>query len=705
MVHLSFFDMFHTVTSFAVNSARAAWQLLDPKSITRSLPADEVAAGRSLVPDYSPIHALLIGIDKYKSDDPEGLRGAVADADAMGFYLRKDLRVPDDQITDLRNADATRAAIIRCIQAFRTRTTLREGDPILIYFAGHGAAVRAVSDPEASSKGVSVILPYDAVTMDDRGKRILRGISSRTLDALLYDLAGQENDGGKGDNITIIFDCCNTRFEDELDEPADEPSPAILNHAAWINLPDGRHSIPRKAGFGKPAPVPYVLLAASQDGQPAFETDNRGWFTEALLKTLRQSRPYIDTMTYQDLIHSITETPHQSPLCVGRNSDRLLFDTRTLDIRRRAYRITHKNEHARHVMEAGSIHGVTDNTQFSVYTHDNLITGGPHTAVMEVESVDAFHTVLKPCLAPVSGLSVMSSSSRFLASQISGGHALRIHGLGTSAAVRRVVLGAVAKADCAVFLCENATYADLGVRERDDSLEYILCDPMIKRYGLLHLCGTSTSTDELHIVAVLRAASHFFWRLHLAPSASTLRAHISVEFHRVKKDGGADGNVHRTSYARDGEDLCRSGVVEIVAGDDTCYGVTVRNHLDVSLHVWAFYFDCSDLSITECCRPPSWGVRGAPSLPADGSQSIGHGPTETMPFTAQLPPHQETDVGFLKFFVSTRPIDLSDVEQHSPFVARNARTLRQVARPPPVALWDTIIITVVQRRSSTGASL
>ena len=85
---------------------------------------------------------------------------------------------------------------------------------------------------------------------------------------------------------------------------------------------------------------------------------------------------------------------------------------------------------------------------------------------------------------------------------------------------------------------------------------------------------------------------------------------------------------------------------------------------------------------------------------------IGHGVPGAMPFTAQIPQHQEVDVGFLKFFVSTSPIDLSDVQQSSPFEQKSFRALTQAKRPPPVASWDVINIVVVQRtRMSSGTLL
>ncbi len=58
------------------------------------------------------------------------------------------------------------------------------------------------------------------------------------------------------------------------------------------------------------------------------------------------------------------------------------------------------------------------------------------------------------------------------------------------------------------------------------------------------------------------------------------------------------------------------------------------------------------------------------------------------------------DVGFLKLFVFTEPIDMSDVPQSSPF-----QSSRGVVKSRPVLeqLWGTLVIPVVQRPSTKVA--
>jgi hypothetical protein len=141
---------------------------------------------------------LIIGINKYKSSRIPNLVGAVPDADAMQDYLQKHLRVPSSQIKNLRNSEATRAAIIDGITAFSLNDEIEEGDAILIYFAGHGGSADTPKDWEVGSTGkIELLVPYDHSSESSLvGGNPKHGIPDRTLGALLSHLAIK-----KGDNI------------------------------------------------------------------------------------------------------------------------------------------------------------------------------------------------------------------------------------------------------------------------------------------------------------------------------------------------------------------------------------------------------------------------------------------------------------------------------------------------------------------------
>ena len=127
--------------------------------------------------EYDAMHALLIGIDTYRSGQLDPLRGAVADAEAVNRFLCDELHVPDSQIVLLRNEEATQDAILERIEALGAIVTLHRDDPILIYFAGHGAATTRPDPDRAQHK--------DPEDWQDHGVAPLLGITCRAQ-ALCY---------------------------------------------------------------------------------------------------------------------------------------------------------------------------------------------------------------------------------------------------------------------------------------------------------------------------------------------------------------------------------------------------------------------------------------------------------------------------------------------------------------------------------------
>ena len=122
--------------------------------------------------------------------------GAVPDADAMRDYLQEHLGVRSTRIRNLRDSEATRAAIIDGIKAFSLNDEIKKGDPILIYYAGHGGSADTPKGWEIGGTGkIELLVPYDhsSPLEDDSPKH---GIRDRSLEAPLSQLAIE-----KGNNI------------------------------------------------------------------------------------------------------------------------------------------------------------------------------------------------------------------------------------------------------------------------------------------------------------------------------------------------------------------------------------------------------------------------------------------------------------------------------------------------------------------------
>ncbi|THU78944.1 hypothetical protein K435DRAFT_699019 [Dendrothele bispora CBS 962.96] len=206
------------------------------------------------------LFALIIGINDYADSDIPDLRGAVGDANAVKYFLVEDVGIPERQIVNLSNAEATRVAIETEIRKLAENPAINAGNPILIYYAGYSA--ETVPD---SQEPIEMLLPHD---FSYRGSE--NGVPTTTLFRLLRQLKEQ-----KGNNITIIFDCDEQR------------------HTTRTHIDEDLSS--------------YVLLTACRKGQSARETAGGGVFTTALLNLLR--REGLDKITYEEAITALQKLP------------------------------------------------------------------------------------------------------------------------------------------------------------------------------------------------------------------------------------------------------------------------------------------------------------------------------------------------------------------------------------------------------------
>jgi hypothetical protein len=95
-----------------------------------------------------------------------------------------------------------------------------------------------------------------------------------------------------------------------------------------------------------------------------------------------------------------------------------------------------------------------------------------------------------------------------------------------------------------------------------------------------------------------------------------------------------------------------------------------------------------------------------PLLLAKGSITIGYGAGDDKPLVFNPAEGQNVDIGFLKLFLSTEYVDLSDIAQESPFTTGIPRSISR-ARTTKLSTWDTILVSVViqSRKGAAKARL
>ncbi|KAG8853732.1 hypothetical protein FRB91_004404 [Serendipita sp. 411] len=661
-----------------------------PRPLQERVPTEAKPIVETIVNKTSSLFALIIGIDEYKSPDLNRLGGAVADAKAIKDYLETSLGVPTSQIKTLYNAEATRNAIVENLRALKMNSSIQVGDPILIFYAGHGGTGATPPGWEAGGPEIQLLLSHDALC-EENGCKIY-GLPDRTMNVLLFQLAEE-----KGDNIVrVVLPSLDAIIIQVRGAKLVVDVPSKLDEHIW----GGTRGMAIKPNFLNSGLGSHVLLAACGAKETAKENSarTRGVFTKALLDSLLTVGA--DKVTYTDLIQRLPSLPGQNPQCEGHNQNRILFNSKAPSQRRHLYAVHEKD--GEYILKAGAAHGITKGATFDVYRDKDCVESEAPLARLMVSKPP------RPFSAVLSGQKFNIDKQPF-ALQTSAGDEedLLVHAAldpkleKVYEALAEEIKGTRSGQQQIRLVEEDQIgIAHLGIAIENNSVVFNILNPLVVAYGLKRMPFQLDHPTVGDLRLIFRSAAHFYWHLRRTGKAKILQEKVTISFTRLKEDEEEeyddDFNLIRK---RDGPNLIQDGILDLVVEDDVVYGIKVTNNSDKPLYISAFYFDNSDLSITSYFQPPTARNKVDPPLPAHQSLTIGYGAGGGRPFHYFLPDGQDVDVGFLKFFISTEPVDLSAIPQFSPF-----ETGRMSVRVPdkPLGIWSTMLITVVQRRKASS---
>ncbi|WP_334177933.1 caspase family protein [Pseudoxanthomonas sp.] len=353
-------------------------------------------------PDTRRLHALIVGIDRYRYSDARqpgagfsDLRGAVGDAlrfkQALVDLYGVDVDAPargacassNAATTTLTDDCATRARIIAALE--QRIASLRPGDTLIFYFAGHGSRYR---DDEARDQDTGyngTLLPSDARNPDGSPGDIfdveLKALKDRATAAGLY--------------FVSVFDSCNSATATRAGAAGQSRSAPALAAAA---PPPPAMATAGGDGY-------WVHLAAAQDGEEAQETGGgavgarAGVFTTALLDTLRM--PGMRDATFGDLIHEVrlrvAARGHaaQTPSAEGAL-------TAAMGARSRTTVLYDVEQHgATTTLQAGTTGGITVGSRFALYVSQaDAVARRARVASGSVARVDGMTATLALDAAP-----------------------------------------------------------------------------------------------------------------------------------------------------------------------------------------------------------------------------------------------------------------------------------------------------------------
>ncbi|KAF8752589.1 Caspase domain [Rhizoctonia solani] len=613
-----------------------------PKSLSRTQPVK------------SNLHALIIGINKYLCHIQ--LQGAVNDASLFKSYLLNDLLVPEAQITTLFDEQATRAEIIRAFQNLATDAQINYNDPIVIYYAGHGAEIQPPpSRYDAHGPYVQSLVPQDAGTKDPSTPGV-PPIPDFTINSLLNKIAKS-----KGDNICVIFDSCHSasitrtgrgKGSRAVHWLSFSPLPEEIDSELFIedsSTPVLTRTIEKSQGeMAVQGMHSHVLLAACSSKGLAYEDlddiPHHGYFTKALLKVLRTVGP--TRLTYKSCIQQlprIEASCPQDPVCEGTNVDRMFFNAMVAGGDNSFILLEEKDTKV--YLRAGSAHGITPGCLFAIHADPILDHANPSVGNMVVDQVTPFRSLLKPADKAPNFVIPNPGYAR----QIGTGseHALDVY---ISPEFEQVV-----PTDPRWKIAFSGGENSVILRLVEKDLAALVIDVNAQR-------------DATFIIGSFHLA------LERLPHPRPFQKSVRMEFYKLK-ESGTNEETGSPILDIDGSSLNFGGFASIEINDRDRYAFRILNSSSRDLYAYLFYFSLTTLEISFL--------------------TLGYGSGGVGPFQFNLKPGESTDVGVFKLFLSTSPIDMSSIEQDPPFGIEPRRLITENEAKHKfsalrVGMWDAI---------------
>ncbi|KAG8757674.1 hypothetical protein FRC11_004354, partial [Ceratobasidium sp. 423] len=708
-------------------------------------------------PIFKKIHALLIGIDSYPN--LRFLRGAVADVNAIKSFLELDLGIPEEHIVALCNKQATRYRILQRFQELWNNKDIQPGDPILIYYAGHGGLREADEGwkKRYGAQKIQVIFPYDYLEKDPKPRgtepHLVNCIPDTTIATLLNNLAAR-----KGDNITVIFDSCHSASGTRTD--AVEPGGRLYRseEVAFDIPPEIDDEFFTSNGIMLPSPEKqpreaqhllhtdqssHIHFAACGIDQEAMEQDGRGIFTDELLKKIRKNG--VSNITYHNLVKCLElASSTQSPQCYGKHKDRILFNDRIYSCNVVHVILTDGTW----VLEAGEASGVTEGSIWRV--HKTAAEGAKPVGNFKVTELYSAAAILEPL--DLSGeWATGSNTLQLYARRVCIGEGRRLAlKVWMSPEDRKRLFGDPNFAgnteesgmDYIITRFRDSAEIALEVHPPDSTphggevgvirgkVVFYLCDTMAKRYGAGRLQQRVSARRE-EVEPVLFAAARWRWHLRRRNSDSTAPSQmVSMRMLKVAKTSRPGFPVKRLqepepipiarpAQAGSGQISLRiTPQISLTAPDSVVVDNLVEFNVDSSgalygfrlkcnseapgpLYLRMFYFNATDFSINDMFGHNVAIGENLPDITPGGELFIGDGADGGSAIRFNISPGQNFELGYMKVFWSTKPLELDYIKQGSAFKMKTGDKKSRGAEVfPDVAAekWGTTCTALILRK-------
>ena len=288
----------------------------------------------------------------------------------------------------------------------------------------------------------------------------------------------------------------------------------------------------------------------------------------------------------------------QNPQVEGIHRDRIIFNAKAACYRP-FYSVNFNAGEGTFTLDAGSVHGVTKGSHFTIYEDHELFRNSSPWGMLVVHKVKTFTSMLTHSEGP-SGIDLLKPGIAVLSAG-SASQALAIMVSYNATTLQNPFQGAIQKMENASMISLGDESAIIRLGLENDHLVFDILDPVVNSCGLDRVYYSVKPTATVDDVAcILSAGSRFFWHLRRG-NYHPISDALKIEFMELEVSKEKFEATGYPMVSPIGENLLRDGTVELSIGlVPKPYGIKLTNNSDWDLFPTAFYFDHSDWSISKC---------------------------------------------------------------------------------------------------------
>jgi hypothetical protein len=155
-----------------------------------------------------------------------------------------------------------------------------------------------------------------------------------------------------------------------------------------------------------------------------------------------------------------------------------------------------------------------------------------------------------------------------------------------------------------ITLVDDRSAAHFAIERENDEIDFIILDERVTAHGLTK-CAYKVKANADDLIPVLQGAAHYHYHLNRSYlNSENIEKRIKVEFFKLEFSDQFDEGTLRLLRRPSGETLLKDGIVTVPIRDgiDDVFGIRITNTSRKDLYPSIFYFDNSELSISESSR-------------------------------------------------------------------------------------------------------